>query len=270
MSAPQAADTGQIVVPAIVTTLFCVVAALTFSALWHPDIFTGWIAFLCMLAVPVQLVIGALWRFEAPAALARLDQPAKGVAFLFLTLLVMIPGGLLLYVVPGYGLGPTPMLIMATITSVVATFWVVLLWNGWPLERLFKRQVPMGLAALALSYAVALAAFAILFNFGAMAAAPFYNAAADPRGLLDAWTALPLLVTTVAAILAWGMLDFAPAARLIAPERAILFRIVASLIVAVLACRSRRCSSVCSASKGSIIWSGCRYRSSSAQSWSPT
>lgn len=183
------------------TAAIAIVAfALGLSSAFAPETYTSWVAFVGLTAVPAQLVIALLWHFEHPAFLKNLAQPAKGLAFLALSAVAMAAGGAFLYCVPGKGAGITPMLINASIMSVVGAFWVVDVWRAWPLSAVLGHGFVLGVAAWVLSYAIGYGAYELLFNFAAASHAPFYKAALDPGGLLDAWDALIFCVATTGII----------------------------------------------------------------------
>ena len=46
------------------------------------DLFMGWASYALMGAIPYAILVGAFWKGEHPAAVARLGQPLKGLAYL--------------------------------------------------------------------------------------------------------------------------------------------------------------------------------------------
>jgi hypothetical protein len=198
----------------LLATLCVVMLALALSSPFDSHTYTSWVAFVWITAVPAQIVFGLQWHFEHPAWVRRVAQPGRGLLFLALTIPGMVCGGAFLFYVPGHAAGPTPMLIMATIMSVVAAFWVVVVWRGWPLSAFIQSPVALGIAAWVLSYALGYVLFVLCFDFSFASDAPFYIAAVDPGGAFNAWSALIYFVTTSAVIVVARMFDFWPIGRL--------------------------------------------------------
>jgi uncharacterized membrane protein len=222
------------VVTGVLATVFVVLSAFALSMPFGPKTYITWVAFVWMTAVPAQIVMGLQWHFKHPAWAARLQQPVKGLVFLGLTVAAMPLAGAFLYFVPGRGVGPTPMLIMATIMSVVATFWIVVVWRCWPLTVLIKSAATLGIGTWVLAYALGYFIFRVFFNFGFAASAPFYNSAADPGGALNAWTALVYFVTTSAIIVAARLFDLWPIPALYGARHPAIFGIYASIYVLII------------------------------------
>lgn len=215
-------------------TVFVVLCAFALSLPFRPETYITWVAFAWMTAVPAQIVVGLQWHFGHPARIARLQQPFKGFGFLGLTAAAMPFAAAFLYFLPGAGAGPTPMLIMATIMSVVATFWIVVVWRCWPLSVVIKSPVALGISAWLLAYALGYFIFRVFFNFGFAASAPFYTLAADPGGLLNAWTALVYFVTTSALIVSARLFDLWPIPALYGARHPAVFGVYASVYVLIL------------------------------------
>ena len=73
-------------------------------------------------------------------------------------------------------------LMHAAIVSVVVTFWMVVMWGGWPFN-LAKNPVTAGLATLVACYVVNFLLFRLFFNYGFMeGAVPPEVMALDPAG----------------------------------------------------------------------------------------
>lgn len=184
----------------LTAALAIVAFALILSSAFTPETYVSWVAFVGLTAVPAQLVIALLWHFEHPSFLKDLAQPGKGLAYFMLNIVAMAAGGTFLYFVPGKGAGLTPMLINASIMSVVGAFWFVEVWRAWPVSAVMRNGLVFGFSAWVLSYAIGYGAYELLFNFAAASRAPFYKAALDPGGLFDAWDALVFCVTTTGVI----------------------------------------------------------------------
>lgn len=197
--------------------------------------FATWVTFAVVVAVPVQIVLAMVWQTNYPGWVARLGQPAKGLALLALTAIGAAIIGLLVFSTQGRQVGPpTPFTLMYVIFSVLVTFWLVIVWRCWPLSAFSRRPLVIGLGTLLLAYLGGYVLFAALFDFSAMAGAPFYREAMDPHGAFPAFEALAFAVTSVAVIFALVLLDFWPLSRVQALGNGSLMGLATSLLVLVL------------------------------------
>ena len=149
----------------------------------------------------MQIVMLALWRTQHPHFAAAQKQPVKGV---LLTLAAMVWGAVVaavyLVTVGGSVNPPAPMLIMFAIISVPTTFWLSIIWGGWPSNVLVTNTVGAGLLQLVGGYVLNYLLFRTLFDYGFMQGAPVYVAALDPQGFFNAWKVLVFYVSVLAAM----------------------------------------------------------------------
>lgn len=195
------------------STLLIVIFTMLYSSFYDVAVYTSWVAFIWMTAVPAQVIFGLHLNFNCPHVLARLPQPLKGMAFSGLTFIFMIFGGGYLYIVPGGMLPPGPFLIMATIITIVVVFWLVAAWQCWPFTLISQDPFKQGVMALVASYALGTLAYYLLFDFSFMIGASEYNRALDPNGFFNAWSVLAFSVTTVAIIMLLSIFDNWPATK---------------------------------------------------------
>jgi hypothetical protein len=185
----------------IVASLLVMVFSLGFIALFAFPTFGTWVAFLTICFIPMQIVTSVTWGCRHPGFAAARPQPLRGI---LLTLLALAVGAIVAAVhfstVGGSINPPTPMLAMCIITSVVITFWLAIMWGGWPFNKLIKHPVGAGFAILVASYIINYLLFRALFNYGFMRDAPTYVPALDPHGLFNAWSVLVFYVTVIAAM----------------------------------------------------------------------
>ena len=180
-------------------------------AAFRVDVFNSWVAFLAMTIIPTQIICGLVWHCGQPAALAKLPQPAKGIAYLaFCAMVGAVVAIASLQIVGGGITPPTPPLVMFVIFSIVVTFWFVVVWGTWPISALPLGPVASGLVGVAFCYVLAYALFELLFDFAFLKGAPFYANAIDPHGAFNAWQPLVFGVTSVAAITFSAMFEFWP------------------------------------------------------------
>lgn len=174
----------------VIATLAMMALALGFVSLFTLPLFTGWVSYLLLCVIPMQIVAAVTWGAN-PGFVAGRSQPAKGVLLTLSTLAVgAVVAPVCFFTIGGHINPPTPMLAMCSIVSVVVTFWATIIWGGWPFTRLIRHPVAAGLVLLAACYVVNYALFRVFFNYSFMQGAPVYVAARDPQGLFPAWHSL--------------------------------------------------------------------------------
>jgi len=173
------------------------------------DLFMGWASFALMGAIPFAITVGAFWQGSQPAAVARLAQPGRGVAFLALAAAVAAAVTALHWVGRGGGLSPPPpMAVMTIITSVVVMFFLAIVWGGWPFS-LISNRLAAGITLLVAAYAINALIFQ-LFDFGFAQGAPFYRPELDPGGPIDAWSVVVVMVTALSVMFLFLHFDVWP------------------------------------------------------------
>ena len=166
--------------------------------------FSGWVAYLLLCIIPIQIVTAVLWKCGVPEFAGGQKQPWKGILLLLVNAVVAAVVAYVSYryfQFAGAGIGPpTPMLAMCTIVSVVITFWICIMWGGWPFMALIKNPLAAGLVTLVACYIINYAIFRVIFDYGFMQGAPVYVAQLDPHGLVPAWNALAFYLTLLSAM----------------------------------------------------------------------
>ena len=219
----------------IISTILIVIFTMVYSRYYDVAVYTGWVAFVWMTAVPAQIIFGLHMNFSSPTAFAGLPQPLKGLVFCGLTFVLMVVGGGYLYLVPGGMAPPGPFLIMATITTIVAVFWLVAAWQCWPFTLISQDPFKQGLMALVASFALGYLVYYLSFDFSFMVGAPVYIDALDPGGFFNAWYALAFSVTTVAVIMLLSLFDNWPVTKFSATQPGLGIAIsIMSLVVSTL------------------------------------
>ena len=190
----------------IIATVVVIAISLAFISLLDWPLFRDWVSFYLMCTIPFTFVVGAYWHGEHPRSIARLRQPWRGLAYLVLALLVGLVVAIVLVATVGGGVTPpTPLVTQCVIISVPISFWLAVVWGGWPFRKI-KSPLLGGAALLVATYAIAVLVFETLMNFRVFQGAPFYSPELDPQGAFDAWTVLVTIVTAMAA--AFLMLHF--------------------------------------------------------------
>ena len=196
----------------IVATIISILASLSIILWFDPATFGGWVTFLIICCIPAQVVLSLIWQNSYPAPAATLAQPFKGV---YLTILAMAAGvfvaSWVLKLVPGFKIpGPGPVQLHFIIMTVATILWLVIVWQCWPVVAIKQHPAFIGVGLLVLTYLITWILFKVFWNFGVMAKAPFYVAAADPGGLFRFDQAMAFYITTVGVMLAMVLLDMWP------------------------------------------------------------
>lgn len=185
----------------IVSTVLVCAVSLALISLFDFPTFSGWVSFYLLCVIPMQIVMLALWRTQHPHFAAAHKQPLKGI---LTTLVAMVWGAAVCAVyfvtVGGSVNPPAPMLVMFSIVSVPITFWICIVWGGWPANVLVKNPIAAGLLQLVGGYVLNYLLFRTLFNYGFMQGAPVYVASLDPQGSFNAWKALVFYISVLAAM----------------------------------------------------------------------
>jgi len=190
----------------MVATALIVAIALGFVSLFDLPVFTGWVSYLLLCLIPVQIVTVVTWGSN-PGFAAQHNQPVKGLVLTLSTLVVGLIVAVVSFTTIGGGISPpTPMLAMVSIVSVVITFWAAIMWGGWPFTAIIKNPIMAGLTMLVACYLINYALFRVFFDYGFMQGAPVYVAEQDPQGLFPAWHALVFYLTCLVAM--FLMLNF--------------------------------------------------------------
>ena len=193
----------------LVSSAVVMAIALGFISLFDLATFNGWVAFVALCFIPMQIVVGIVWGASPPFA-ARLPQPVKGLTLLAVTAVVAAIVALVIVRTIGEGVTPPgPIPTHFAIIAVVFTFWLAIMMGGWPLTAAIRSTVPAGLAVLAGAYLVTYAIFRVVFNYDFLQGTPVYLASA-PRGLHMAILALVFCVTHVAAMFLVLLFDLWP------------------------------------------------------------
>jgi hypothetical protein len=182
----------------ITASVLVIALSLGFIALFTFPVFGTWVAFLTICFIPMQIVISVTWGGKHPAFAAARPQPARGILLTLLALLVGAVVAVAHFATVGGGINPPPpMLAMCIIASVIITFWLAIMWGGWPFTTLIKSPVAAGLTMLVACYLINYLLFRLLFDYGFMRGAPVYVPSLDPHGLFNAWNVLVFYITVI-------------------------------------------------------------------------
>lgn len=183
----------------VLSAVIVMVIALGFISFFDVATFNGWVAFVALCFIPMEIVVGIIWGANPPFV-AGLRQPVKGLTLVAVTAVVAALVALAVLAVIGEGVSPPgPIPTHFAIIAVVFAFWLAIMMGGWPLTAAIKSPVPAGVAVLVGAYLVTYAVFRVFFNYDFLQGAPVYLESA-PRGLYMAVLALVFCVTHVAAM----------------------------------------------------------------------
>jgi hypothetical protein len=185
----------------IIATIPVIAISLAFVHWFTFPVFAGWVAFYTQCTIPMQIIVGITWGCRQPDFAAQQQQPMKGLLLTMITMVAGIIASVFLLAVPGGNITPpTPMLMHCTIVSVAITFWISIMWGGWPFRPLIRNPVASGIVQLVASYGLTFVLFRVFFNYEFMKDAPVYVASLDPHGLFNAWSALVYIVTALSVM----------------------------------------------------------------------
>ena len=191
----------------IIATLLVCAVSLGFVSLFDFPMFAGWVSYFLLCIIPMQIVMLALWRTGQPRFAAEQKQPIKGILTVLCAMVWGAAVAAVYFVTVGGNVSPpAPMLIMFCIVSVPVTFFLCIVWGGWPSNALVKNPVGAGLLQLVGGYVLNYLLFRALFNYGFMQGAPVYVAALDPGGAFNAWQILVFYLSVLAAM--FFVIDF--------------------------------------------------------------
>jgi hypothetical protein len=198
----------------VVATLLVIAVSLGFVSLFDFPTFGGWVTYLMICVIPMQIVMAVTWGTNQPRFAAKQRQPIKG---LLLTAVSLVTGAIVaaayLAIAGGNVTPPSPILSHAIIVSVIVTFWGAIIFGAWPFKALFKNDVVAGVTLLVCCYAVNYLLFRLFFDYGFMQGAPVYVASQDPHGMFNALSALVFYVTCLSIMFLVLNFDLWPLTR---------------------------------------------------------
>lgn len=216
----------------ILSAIIVIIFSLSVSSSFEPSFFGSWVTLILISMVPVQIIMTLYMQNKIITPIDKLKQPINGLV----RTIIMVIFGLIVFEIiqvlfEGQGKVPTPFSIMYSINTVILTFWLVVVFGGWPF-RLIKNKILSSIFLLIGTMILSYIMFKTMYNFSDFIPAPFYNDLLDPKGLFPAWNILSFVVTTLAVILAWVLLDFFPLGP--KPENPILRILAVGIPVLIL------------------------------------
>jgi len=173
--------------------------ALGFVSLFDYGTFAGWVAFLMLGLIPMQVVTVVLWGAN-PAFASGLRQPMKGIVLVLVTVVATAVISPLVFMTVGEGVAPPgPIPSHYAVIVVPTTFWLTIMMGGWPFNRIGSNPLVTGVGALIGAYVITYVIFRIFFNYDFLQSAPVYLQSA-PKGMFNGVSALVFYVTALAVM----------------------------------------------------------------------
>jgi len=173
--------------------------ALGFISLFDFGTFAGWVAFVMLGLIPMQVVAVVLWGAN-PSFASGLRQPMKGIVLVLVTIVATAVISPLIFLTVGEGMAPPgPIPSHFVIIVVPTTFWLAIMMGGWPFTKISANPLVSGLVTLIAAYVVTYLVFRIFFNYDFLQGAPVYLQSA-PRGMFNGVSALVFYVTALAVM----------------------------------------------------------------------
>jgi hypothetical protein len=182
----------------IVASALVIALSLGYVTLFDLPTFLGWVSFVMLCLIPAQIVLVVL--SPNPPFVARLAQPARGLALLAVTIVAATIAAPVVLQVVGEGISPPgPIPSQFAVIVVPTTFFLAIMFGGWPFTALSKSSGLAALLVLVAAYVITFAVFRAFFNYDFMQGAPVYLASA-PAGAHNAVAALVFYVTALAGM----------------------------------------------------------------------
>jgi len=182
-----------------VASVVVMAIALGYIALFDFASFTGSVSFFMLGLIPMQIVTVVLWGAN-PSFVSTRRQPIKGFVLTLVAVVAAIVVAPIALRLAGEGLRPPgPIPSHFVVVVVPTTFWLAIMFGGWPFTTIIRSPIASGLAVLVAAYAITYAGFRLFFNYDFMQGAPVYFASA-PRGMFNAITTLVFDVTALAVM----------------------------------------------------------------------
>jgi hypothetical protein len=183
----------------LLSSTIVMVLALGFISLFDFGTFAGWVAFVMLGLIPMQVVAVVLWGAN-PGFASGLRQPMKGVVLVLVTVVATAVLSPIVFMTIGEGIAPPgPIPSHFAVIVVPTTFWLTIMMGGWPFTKMTSNALVSGLLTLIASYVITYVVFVIFFNYGFMQGAPVYLQSA-PQGMFNAVSALVFYVTALAVM----------------------------------------------------------------------
>jgi hypothetical protein len=182
----------------LVASALIIVLSLAYLALFDFATFVGPVAFFMLCLIPAQVVLVVL--APNPPFAARLRQPMRGLVLILATVAAAIVATPIALRLAGEGISPPgPIPSQYAVIVVPTTFFLAIIFGGWPFSTLTRNRGVVAALALVASYGLTYAIFRTFFNYDFLQGAPVHLASA-PQGLYNGEVALVFYVTALAGM----------------------------------------------------------------------
>jgi hypothetical protein len=181
----------------LVSAVAVISASLAFIALFDWRTFSGWVSYGLICTTPTAIIIGTMWR-PPQRALPDLRQPHRGAALLAVAASVGAASTAVGFLIIGGSVSPpTPALSQFAVLSIPVTFWLCIVFEGWPLVLIGNRL------AVSAGLVVGYYGFTYVFYRGFVSS-----------GIVDGATADAFAVSIVAVMFLMLQFDLWPLTRI--------------------------------------------------------
>jgi hypothetical protein len=182
----------------LVATALVIALSIAYLALFDFATFVGPVAFVMLCLIPAQIVLVVL--APNPPFAARLGQPLKGIVLILATVATALVASPIALQLAGEGLSPPgPIPSHYAVIVVPTTFFLAIVFGGWPFSAMTRNGGAVAALTLITSYALTYAAFRLFFNYDFLQGAPVHLASA-PQGMYNGEMAMVFYVTALAGM----------------------------------------------------------------------
>ncbi|ABG42394.1 hypothetical protein Patl_3894 [Paraglaciecola sp. T6c] len=212
----QEKQSSPILIGVCATLLVLAISALIiagFTQVFGLPFFLEWVGTFLLCATPFQVMMAVVWHHRVPSKIAEMSQPLKGV---ILTSMVLLAGSIItpiLYFTVGQGV-MSPILIHFAIQSVGVSLLVILIFGGWPINKLTDNPLWQGIAILIYCYLLNYVLFKLFYDYSFFSGLPFYSPELEPGGMFNGISALSFAVTVVAMVMVATMFELWPITKM--------------------------------------------------------
>jgi hypothetical protein len=183
----------------LLSSAIVIVIALGFVSAFDFGTFAGWVSFVMLGLIPMQIVVAVLWGAN-PGFAADMRQPAKGIVLILVTIAATAIISPLVFMTVGEGVSPPgPIPSHFVVIVVPTTFWLAIMMGGWPFTKLSANPIVSGVAALIGAYVITYIVFRLFFNYDFLQGAPV-DLPSSPMGMFNGVSALVFYVTALAVM----------------------------------------------------------------------
>ena len=220
----------------LVASALVIAVSLAYLALFDFGTFVGWVAFVMLCLIPAQVVTVVL--APNPPYAKALNQPARGAVLLLATIVAAIIAAPIALRLVGEGVTPPgPIPSHYAVIVVPTTFFLAIMFGGWPFTTLSRNGGVISASVLVAAYVITYGLFRVFFNYDFLQGAPV-DLASAPSGMYNAVMALVFYVTALAGMFLMLHFDLWPLTRFPAvmkqPVLGVIWLLVALAVGAIV------------------------------------